>query len=116
MPEIDQRAYSVQEPENRAELKSELNRQTSKITWEELQRFYASGSVIGVAKGLDLIDVACEFSLDNKAVVEQWLKEGCVYRVEDQQAAQWCEQKTAHWAVVVAPWVLIQEVLVKDCE
>lgn len=91
-------------------LKARLNQETAKIDWHELQRFYAGGALIAVAKGVDLIEVACRFSIDDKAQVEQWLSAGQVFKVNDEQAAKWFEQQTTHWAVVVAPWVLVQEV------
>ena len=87
-----------------------LNRETAKIPWHELQRFYASGAVIVVSQGTDLIAVAGQFSDDNKEAVEQWLKDGQVCRVTDQQAANWYEHNIRLWSVVVAPWVLVQEV------
>ena len=92
------------------ELKARLNRETAKIPWAELQRFYAAGSVVAVAAGLDLVAVASQFSRDDKAAVETWIAEGEVSRVSDEQALQWLEQDATLWAVVVAPWVLVQEV------
>ncbi|MEH6911072.1 MAG: DUF2288 domain-containing protein [Oceanicoccus sp.] len=89
---------------------SKLNRETAKIQWHELQRFYAGGAVIGVIQGVDLIEVAAQFSDDNKVAVEQWLAQGEVFRVTDEQAAIWYEQNITLWSVVVAPWVLVQEV------
>lgn len=91
------------------DLKTKLNRETSKISWEELQRHYASGAVVAVEQSLDLIEVACEFSRDNKEAVEQWLAAGLVYKPDDQRSLDWLEQQASLWAVVVAPWVLVQE-------
>ncbi len=97
-------------PDSDDELKARFNKETSKISWQELQRYYASGAVIAVAKGMDLIEVACQFSRDNKQAVEGWLTAASIYKVDDLQAAQWLEKDAVHWAVVVAPWVLIQEI------
>lgn len=113
MPDSDQ--ASRKDAVKIDELKTSLNLQTSKISWHELQRFYASGSVIGVAEGMDLIEVACQLHLDNKAVVEQWLNDAQVFTVDDDMARHWFEQQrfeqqATHWAVVVAPWVLVQVV------
>lgn len=91
------------------DLKIKLNRETSKISWQELQRHYASGAVVVVEQGLDLIEVACELSRDNKVAVEQWLAAGLVYKPDDQRSLDWLEQQASLWAVVVAPWVLVQE-------
>lgn len=103
---MDQENLSEQE---KIDLTTKLNRETAKISWTELQRFYASGAVIAVASGIDLIQVAKLISEDNAQAVEQWLEERKIYRVDDSQAAKWLEDDLVMWAVVVAPWVLVQE-------
>ncbi len=89
--------------------KKELNLETSKIAWDELQRFFASGLAISVALELDLIDVAYHFSEDNKIQVENWINSQQVHPVSDQQALKWYEANESVWAVVVKPWILVQE-------
>ena len=89
----------------------ELNQETSKIAWAEMQKFFASGSTIFVDAGLDLIETAAELSLDNKAALEQWIHQGKVAPVNDEQAKLWLEHDTVVWAVVMAPWVLVQPVI-----
>ncbi len=90
--------------------REKMNLETAKISWKELQRFFANGSAVYVATSLDLIEVAQQFSLDNKAQVEQWIEEGRVGKVSDRQALEWYEQGAAVWTVVVKPWVLVQSV------
>ncbi len=89
--------------------KKEINLETSQIPWHELQRFFASGLAIHVYPGLDLVDVAYQFSIDNKVQVENWIKEEKISAVLDPQALQWFKNNTKVWAVVVKPWVLVQE-------
>ncbi len=89
--------------------KNEINLETSQIPWHELQRFFASGLAISVSPEIDLVEVAYQFSIDNKDQVEQWLKKQKVAPVSDQQALKWFEQESTVWAVVVKPWVLVQE-------
>ena len=89
--------------------KKEINLETSQIAWHDLQRFFASGLAISVCSDIDLIDVAYQFSIDNKIRVEQWIKDNKVNPVSDQQALQWFKDNTLVWAVVVKPWVLVQE-------
>lgn len=89
--------------------KAKVNLETSLISWLELQRFFAAGLAIAVHNDLDLIEVAYQFSIDNKALVEDWLKNKRIAPVSDQQASDWYEQKTEVWAVVVKPWVLVQD-------
>ena len=86
-----------------------LNLETSRIAWEELQRFFASGKAIFVSDTLDLIDVAIQISKDNKEQVEQWMEAGLVTPVSDAQAQTWFEANAEVWAVVVRPYVLVQD-------
>jgi hypothetical protein len=87
-----------------------LNLETSRIAWEELQRFFASGKAIFVSAGLDLIEVAIQIAKDNQMQVEQWMEAGQVTKVTDAQALAWTEADAEVWAVVVRPYVLVQSV------
>lgn len=91
-------------------LRAKVNLETSTIPWKELQRFFASGSAIFVAAELDLVEVAFQISEDNKAIVAQWLAQGEIGQVTDDQARIWFDADVAVWAVVVSPYVLIQEI------
>ncbi len=51
--------------------KEDINLETSHIPWHDLQRFFASGMAIYIAEDIDLVDVAHQFSIDNKSQVEQ---------------------------------------------
>ncbi len=88
--------------------KAKVNLETSQIAWKELQRFFAAGLAISVAAELDLVEVAFQFSVDNKSQVEQWLKASLVAPVSDQQASDWYQNDSEVWAVVIRPWVLVQ--------
>lgn len=88
--------------------KAKVNLETSSIPWAELQRFFAAGLAISVADDLDLVEVAYQFSRDNKIQVEQWLAAGRIGHVSDQQAGHWIVENASVWAVVVRPWVLVQ--------
>ncbi|GAA0677490.1 MULTISPECIES: DUF2288 domain-containing protein [Rheinheimera] len=90
-------------------LKAKIISETARINWLELQKFYAAGSVVQVSAELDLVDVAFAFSQDDKAAVENWLQAGLVDRVADTQAQLWVEQKAELWAVVISPWILVQD-------
>ncbi len=90
--------------------KAKVNLETSKIPWQELQRFFASGLAIFIDKQLDLVEVACHFADDDKIQVQKWLEEKKIHPVSDDQARFWLEQDSDVWAVVVKPWILVQEV------
>ena len=57
-----------------------LNSETAKIAWHELQKHYASGNVLAVATGADLIKVAIALHRDDRDQVQQWLDDGSVGR------------------------------------
>lgn len=90
-------------------LNQQLNLETGRITWPELQRHFARGAVIKVARDLDLVDVAVKFVKDDKTALETWLSNGSIARACDDDAKIWSETTATFWAIVVAPWVLIQE-------
>ena len=91
------------------ELISRLNAETAKISWHELQKHYASGNVLAVAKGADLIKVAIALHRDEATQVQAWLADGSVAQVTDQQAMGWYSDNKMLWALVIPPFVLVQE-------
>ncbi|MBK1873227.1 DUF2288 domain-containing protein [Marinobacter sp. 1-3A] len=95
--------------QNHDETKARLNLETSRIRWHELQTYYARGQVVRVDQTLDLLDVASELTADNRALFEQWLTAGKVGDVSPDLARAWYERDATLWAVVVAPWVLVQD-------
>ncbi|MGV8921252.1 MAG: DUF2288 domain-containing protein [Pseudomonas sp.] len=96
----------TQEPST---LYAKLLGETASITWTELQPFFAKGALLWVEAALDLIEVA-EAVADNQAdKVTAWLAAGGVSQVAESRALDLLERDPPLWAVVVAPWVLIQE-------
>lgn len=94
---------------DRDTMRARLNLETSRIGWRDLQTYYARGHVVLVAADLDLLDVAAELAADNKAQFQQWMDAGRVGDVSPDQARGWYDQEAELWAVVVAPWVLVQD-------
>ena len=88
---------------------AELNQQTARIAWPELERHFARGVVIEVASDLDLVEVASGFANDDTAAVQQWIAQGRVQHLGTGTARRWSEGDPDLWAVVVAPWVVVQE-------
>ncbi len=88
--------------------RQDIHAETARIAWRELQYLFAGGKVIQVAVELDLVEVALQFSRDNRGVVEAWTATGLIAHVSDQQARDWLETDAEVWAVVVKPWVLVQ--------
>jgi hypothetical protein len=86
-----------------------LNSETAKISWLELQKHYASGNVLKVVSGADLIEVAIALHRDSAAEVQAWLADGSLGQVSDQQALDWHDNNKILWALVIPPFVLVQE-------
>ncbi|MBW2939279.1 DUF2288 domain-containing protein [Zhongshania sp. CAU 1632] len=86
-----------------------LNRETSRILWTELQRFYAQGAVLVVAPELDLIATAAAVANDDAAAVSTWMKDNLLQKATEKLAMTWLAENCEVWAVVVAPWVLVQQ-------
>lgn len=96
---------------NADELRQKLNLETGKLSWPELQRHFARGVVVIAGPQLDLIEVAASFAEDNKAVIEKWIEQGQLARANDEHALRWNDQQPGFWSVVVAPWVIVQEIV-----
>ncbi|MBV5309545.1 MAG: DUF2288 domain-containing protein [Chromatium okenii] len=92
------------------ELRQTLNQQTAQLTWRELQRFFAQGRVIWVRSGLDLIEIALLIARDDADRIASVMTAQQVLPVPDEQAQHWFTSDAQLWAVVVKPWVLVQDV------
>ena len=88
---------------------AELNQQTAKIHWRELERHFARGVLLWVAPGQDLIEAAAAFLRDDAGIVKGWLDGGTVKKLSDEQARRYADDNAVLWAVVAAPWVLVQD-------
>lgn len=90
-------------------LETRLNTETGRITWGELERHFARGVVVRVEPDLDLVAVAAAFVRDDEASVMAWMTDQRLWRATAEDARDWHERDPALWAVVAAPWVLVQE-------
>lgn len=99
-------ADSEQDPDL---LRAKINQETAKIPWSSLQRFFAQGTAVWVDQGLDLVEVALAIAEDSAEQVGAWTSKGRVSRVSDDQARSWVQTGASVWAVVVRPWVLVQD-------
>lgn len=95
---------------NDEELLQALNLETAQINWSELQRQFASGRMVRISPELDLIKTAMKFVRDDKEAIEKWIEAGQIHPATDDDARTWHEKQANFWSVVVAPWVLVQEI------
>ncbi len=92
-------------------LRAKLNLETAQLQWPELERHFARGDVIRVAIDTDLIEAALHIAENKTDIVQTWLTCGKIARAEMSDAEDWHARQPMFWAVVVAPWVLVQEVV-----
>lgn len=90
-------------------LYAKLLGETAQISWQELQPFFARGALLRVAAEADLVAVAEALAANQREQVAAWLTDGQLQKVEEAQARDYFERNPTLWAVVVAPWVVIQE-------
>lgn len=83
--------------------------ETAQIAWPELERFFARGMLLLVARDMDLVTVATAIAEDDTAQVTGWLSAGLVQRMPAETAADFAARDPSLWAVVVSPWVCVQE-------
>lgn len=86
----------------------EFNASAAKIAWRELERYHAAGLVRVLSAGQDLINVACDLAEDRAEVVQALIEQGELQAPGDEQAQDWHDTNPSLWALVVAPWVLVQ--------
>lgn len=89
-------------------LYAKLLGETAAIAWKELQPHFAKGALLWVDPALDLVAVAEAFGLDDKAPIIGWMGAGQVEKLSDSRALALHEGTPDIWAVVVSPWILIQ--------
>ena len=98
-PEVDNDINSLEK----------LALETAKIPWKELQYFFASGHAVYVSTELDLVRVARHVANDDKQVIDNWMQAGKISPVASDQARDWYDNDAQVWAVVVRPWIFIQD-------
>ncbi len=91
------------------EIKAKLNLETGKLTWPELEQFFAKGVIVCVDKKQDLIKIAAALAEDQTVKITELLETRIIKKPNIEQAKLWHQNRQAFWAVVVAPWVMIQE-------
>ena len=99
----DEEAGGGDAPERALELES------GTIPWSELARHFARGVVLRLDGTADLVEVAAGLARDDVAMLEARLEDGSVRRASDDDARDWVAREPEFRCVVVAPWVLVQE-------
>jgi len=90
-------------------LYAKLLGETAVIEWKALERFWAKGDLIWVEPPLDLIEVAQAMAENRSESVAKWRSDGLVAAVSSEQAFDLQSRDPEIWAVVVSPFIVIQE-------
>lgn len=92
-----------------SDLYARLLAETARISWAELMPLFAKGVVLGVASEQDLVTVAELIINDDKKQVSALMQQKALQNLSDERALDYAQRDPELWAVVVAPWVLVQE-------
>ena len=90
-------------------LYAKLLGETAPISWQELQPFFARGALLWVESTQDLIAAAQAVAENDQDKVATWLESGLLSKLDDARAEDLLARDPQLWAVVVAPWVMVQE-------
>lgn len=91
-------------------LYDKLLTETARVSWPEIERLFAVGRVVQVGSKLDLVEVGNAFAKDDTMQLREWMQMGQAGLLDDDNAMRWSRDSALElWAVVVRPWVLVQE-------
>jgi len=108
MTDTPKKNASIKEA-SKKDIIADLHLETAKIPWLELQRFFASGKLLLLQSSEDMLDVASSLVANDVKRLQQLIDEGSIVHPDDEQAKLWLKNDATLWAVVLNPWVLVQE-------
>ncbi len=82
---------------------------TGEVNWKYLRPHYESGALLWVDPSLTLAQVADALSADDTETVTNWLGNGDLVKIGELHAMQWEESDELFTAVVITPFVLMQQ-------
>ena len=94
---------------DKEEIKIKLLAETAKVKWQELEKYFARGVLLQISSDLDLIEVAAQMACDESAAIAELMQAEALVELGDNQAKIWSEIDAELWAVVMSPWVLVQQ-------
>ena len=94
--------------ENEIPLKQKLNLETAKISWKELQVFFAKGSLLQIEATEDLLSVAELIAANDESAIESLILNQKIGFATPEWVKNNCTQTTPLWTLVIAPYVLCQ--------
>jgi len=95
---------------NTTELRETLESESGTITWQELEKHFARGVLRVVSEDSKLIDIALFIAENNTDEITSALANNNILEPNSSQAKNWQQKNSSFLSVVVAPFVLIQEI------
>ena len=90
-------------------LDARLELESGTIGWPDLVRHFARGVVLRLDGSTELVAVAKVLASDDVQALQGLVDGGSVRRASDDDARDWVARQPSFRCVVVAPWVLVQE-------
>jgi hypothetical protein len=106
---IPEYASDLDQERNEENLRGHYGKDLGPIEWVALSKLFASGQVILISPGLDIVDAAVAMGLDQSEKVKNWIDQALLKKMPDELAAIWFEKETIVHALVVSPWVIVKE-------
>lgn len=89
-------------------LKQKLNLETAKISWKEIESFFAKGNLLQIETDRDLVEVGELIASNNEKEIEKLILEKKIAFATPDWVKKHCQANTELWTLVVAPYVLCQ--------
>jgi len=94
------------------DLRAELAEILDEAEWDWLIPHVQRDVVVVVAQGLDLLDVGVAIASDNVSSVQFWIGEQLIAKPSPAQMQAWnADRNKKFQALIVQPYVLVQEIL-----
>lgn len=93
------------------ELRTELAATLDEAQWDWLMPHAKRDAVVMVSQELDLLDVGVAIASDNANSVQDWIGKQLIYKPSPEQQSLWnANQEKRFQALIVSPYVLVQEI------
>ena len=94
---------------DKEEIKVKLLAETAKVSWQEVEKFFARGVLLKVSSELDLVEVVTQIACDESEAIAKLMQADKLVELSVGQAKVWSKSDSDFWAVVVSPWVIVQQ-------
>jgi len=94
------------------DLREDLATMLDEAEWNWLMPHAAQDQIILVSGGLNLLDVGVAIASDDTDSVQHWIQEQLIYKPSPDQLSNWnADQERRFQALIVRPYVLVQELV-----